>query len=275
MTDDRVRKHYDRLALLYRWFWGEHLHHGYYAPGPESMHQEDPRVTLIRELFTQSEAQPGSSVLDVGCGIGGSCFWLARERYCNVLGINISPVQLRIARHLARRRGLADSVRFALMDGQDLRIPDASLDLVWAVESTEHFGDKQRFIQESARVLKKGGRIALAAWLRGEHSESDGKELYGRILEGMLCPELLTGSEYLILLKDARFVDVKSRDISSAVIPTWDFAVRIGKRAGIMLLSRFLGGDVRRFVDTFPVMAAGYRTGAIGYGLITAQKAAV
>ncbi|RYD68841.1 MAG: methyltransferase domain-containing protein, partial [Verrucomicrobiaceae bacterium] len=87
-----VRAHYDLLSPLYRWLWGEHIHHGYWE------HDEPRKVAqtqLIARLAARAEITPGSRVLDIGCGIGGSSLWLARELGCEVLGITISPAQRR------------------------------------------------------------------------------------------------------------------------------------------------------------------------------------
>ena len=62
----------------------------------------------------------GSKLLDVGCGIGGSARILARDYGFDVLGISISPAQVRRATELTAD-GL--SCRFAVMDALDLQLP--------------------------------------------------------------------------------------------------------------------------------------------------------
>src|SRR5262245_65578665 len=86
-----IRRHYDRLALFYRAFWGEHIHHGYWEDeeSPETAQEQ-----LVARLAERAAIPPGAHVLDVGCGFGGSAFWLARHRGCGVTGITISPVQV-------------------------------------------------------------------------------------------------------------------------------------------------------------------------------------
>src|SRR2546427_497885 len=91
---DAVRVHYDRLALYYRFFWGEHIHHGYWEADEAP---EDARVRLVARLAAFAGVPPGARVLDVGCGFGGSALWLARDRNCRVTGVTISPVQARRA----------------------------------------------------------------------------------------------------------------------------------------------------------------------------------
>jgi SAM-dependent methyltransferase len=50
----------------------------------------------------------------------------------------------------------------------DNRLPDASFDRVYAIESSEHMVDKQRFFTEAARVLRPRRRLVVCAWLEGE-----------------------------------------------------------------------------------------------------------
>ena len=96
----------------------------------------------------------GSKVVDVGCGIGGSARILARDYGFDVLGISISPAQVRRATELTPE-GL--SCRFAVMDALDLNLADGEFDGVWSVEAGPHMPDKQRFADELLRVLKPGG----------------------------------------------------------------------------------------------------------------------
>src|ERR1051326_8294533 len=92
---DMIRDHYDRLSPLYRALWGEHIHHGYFETGDESPARA--QLKLVEQLASRVEIRHGASVLDVGCGLGGSSLWLARNFGCRVLGVTISPVQVAMA----------------------------------------------------------------------------------------------------------------------------------------------------------------------------------
>lgn len=73
---EHVRQHYDRLSFLYRLFWGEHLHHGYWD-GTESASRA--QIQLMERLAERAGVPRGAHVLDIGCGLGGSVMWLAKQ----------------------------------------------------------------------------------------------------------------------------------------------------------------------------------------------------
>ena len=80
---DHIRKHYDRLSFLYRFFWGEHLHHGYWDNN-ESVPRA--QIQLMERLAERANVPRGARVLDIGCGLGGSSQWLAEQFDCQVIG---------------------------------------------------------------------------------------------------------------------------------------------------------------------------------------------
>ncbi len=117
-TTEKVGHFYDLGSPYYLRVWGEHIHDGYYATGRESA--EDAQIALVRTLAAEARIGPHDSVLDVGCGVGGSSIWLAQNRGAQTLGITISPAQARIATDLANR-GRADC-SFLLMDAEALSL---------------------------------------------------------------------------------------------------------------------------------------------------------
>src|SRR6202035_814777 len=191
---DHIRKHYDRLSFLYRLFWGEHIHHGYWG-GDESIGRA--QIQLMEQLATRAAIPHGATVLDIGCGIGGSVFWLAEEYQCQVTGFTISPVQGRMATKRAKAKRLGDQVRFAVVDANLWKPEPESVDVIWIMESSEHFRDKEGFFARCAMALKPGGILAVCAWLRGERPiEGDDEQLLATIGKAMLSASLNTLSEY-------------------------------------------------------------------------------
>ena len=70
----------------------------------------------------------GTTVLDVGCGIGGSSRILAKDYGFDVTGVTISPQQVKRATELTPPDVTA---KFQVDDAMNLSFPDASFDVVW------------------------------------------------------------------------------------------------------------------------------------------------
>ncbi len=126
-----IRKHYDRLSFLYQLLWGEHIHHGYWEDN-ESVGRA--QIQLMERLAEKAAIPVGASVLDIGCGLGGSAFWLAEQYNCRVTGLTISPVQARIATRKAKALGGGNQVQFQVADVNLWRPQPESIDVIWIME---------------------------------------------------------------------------------------------------------------------------------------------
>ncbi|KAI4112845.1 MAG: hypothetical protein LQ338_008266, partial [Usnochroma carphineum] len=97
---DRIKQHYELASDYYYSLWGEHIHHGYFLEPADS--KERAQTRLIELLCDRAQLKKGSTVLDVGCGLGGTSRYLALHHDCNVTGVTISGKQVDIAVRLTR-----------------------------------------------------------------------------------------------------------------------------------------------------------------------------
>jgi tocopherol O-methyltransferase len=269
---DHIRAHYDRLSFLYRLFWGEHLHHGYWENNESAPRAQ---IQLMERLAERADIPRGARVLDIGCGLGGSVQWLARQFDCDVTGMTISPVQARMATAKAKSRGLSHRVRFEVNDADRWQPKPASFDVVWIMESSEHFHDKPGFIERCALALKPGGTLAVCAWLRRDGPlREDEQPLVNTIAEAMLSASLGSLSDYSGWMRDAGLTVTAAEDITRHVEQTWSHCARIGANPAVRLLLRFTGESTQRFVRSFPLMQQAYAQGAMAFGLFVAKKPA-
>jgi tocopherol O-methyltransferase len=267
---DHIRKHYDRLSFLYRFLWGEHLHHGYWDKDQSAA---EAQVRLMEVLAERAGVVRDSQVLDIGCGIGGSAFWLARHFDCKVTGLTISPVQARMAARTAKAQGLGDRVQFQVTDANEWQPVPESVDMIWIMESSEHFLDKERFFQRCASSLKPGGVLAVCAWLRRDGPvRDDERELVAAIAVAMLSASLGNLSDYQRWMRESGLAVLTAEDITRRVEPTWLQCSRIADRLAVRSFLRFADRSTRRFVKSFPLMTKAYAQGAMAFGLFVAKK---
>ena len=276
-TDDRLL---ERL-------WGDHVHLGHYGNPPRRRDFRRAKEEFVHELVRWSgldQLPPGSRVLDVGCGIGGSARILARDYGLDVLGISISPGQIRRAQELTPA-GL--SCRFAVMDALDLELPDAGFDAVWSVEAGPHMPDKQRYADELLRVLKPGGRLAVADWNRRDPGVRPLNGLERWVMHQLLVqwahPEFASIPGFQRNLEQSRWgaqgpspLRVEVDDWSRETLPSWIDSVLEGIRRPATVLG--LGPKAvlmgLRETPTLLLMHWGFATGMMQFGVFRANKPA-
>jgi tocopherol O-methyltransferase len=296
---DRIKLHYDLASDYYLSLWGEHIHHGYW-PTQESeatQTKEEAQGNLIQLLLDISKLPPESSVLDVGCGIGGTSRHLASKHGSSVTGITISTKQVEIANRLTKAAleneastpaasgdddgfiKLGDGqVKFLELDAE--RMGDffddqqGSFDAVWISEALSHFPNKALFFKNVMKVLKPGGKLVLADWFKAENlDETTFTNDIKPIEDGMLLPPLCTQQGYLDLARQAglaMFADPK--DISQQVRKTWDITWSLVQNPSLWAFAFTQGRDGIAFLQSFRAMRRGYATGSFRYAVMVFNK---
>ena len=110
---------------------------------------------------------PGSRVVDIGSGIGGTARLLASRYGAEVTGVDQTPAFVETAQALSTRTGPSAQTRFVEGNALDLPLPDAEFDLATMLHVGMNIEDKAALFREVARVLVPGGRFALFDIMRG------------------------------------------------------------------------------------------------------------
>ena len=268
-----VAAHYDDLDPFYRAVWGHHLHHGYWITGKES--SEEAVLNLTRLVGQRAEIKKGTRVCDVGCGYGASARIFNQHFGAKVTGMTISRKQYEIATALAER--IAD-LNFLLCDALHNGLPDASFDSVVAIESSEHMPDKPGFFAEVNRLLDRGGRFVVAAWLARERpSALETKYLLEPICAEGRLPNMPTAMEYRTMLGDAGFHEIFFTDLTRRVSKTWSrcarrFILKISTDASLRRPLFDPKFSNRVFAKTIFRIWLAYKTGSMGYGVFAMRK---
>ena len=104
-------------------------------------------------------------LLDMGCGEGRHSIGALLETPANVIGLDLSVQDLKIAKHRLNDFDLSDIntfCTFGVGNINDIPIKSASLDAVMCSEVLEHVDSPEESIHELVRVLKPGGVMALS-----------------------------------------------------------------------------------------------------------------
>ena len=119
-------------------------------------------LSAVKRLLEETEIQPGETVLEVGCGTGVLCRWLAREKSSNnsVTGMDVNSFFLREAAEIARREGLENAVAVREGSAESLPFDDNSFDVTFSSTVIQRV-NADLMLPELVRVTKPGGRIAV------------------------------------------------------------------------------------------------------------------
>lgn len=166
--------------------------------------------------------RPGESVLDLGSGAGFDCFLAARQVGAagRVIGVDMTPDMIARARANAERGGYRN-VEFRLGEIESLPVSDGSVDVVISNCVVNLSPDKPAVFAEAFRVLRPGGRLAIADIVASaELPEAVRADL--ALYTGCMAGASLVGA-LEAMLRDAGFdqVRVTPKDASRDFIRDW------------------------------------------------------
>ncbi len=259
VTAAQVREHYDSLALIYRTFWGDHIHHGLFARPDDT--PEEAQLAMLEYCVAAAGVGAGARVLDVGCGHGGTAVYLASTRGCRVNGITLSEKQSHLAQQHAERSGVAHLCSFEVADADTYLFPTAAYDVVWAMESSEHFRDKPRFIRSAANALATGG-VLMSAGLTSVRGPSG--------VRARRYPTLESSDEYVLHARSARLRITRNEDLSPLVSRTWQVILHRARASSTILPLLPNGGALVGLIDD---ILRGYDMRLIAYTLLVCSRA--
>jgi len=114
----------------------------------------------LEELLNDLDLYPGAKVLDLGCGMGATSVFLARECDAAVTAFDLWIDEDRLRSNL-EAQGVSDLVSPINGDVRDLPFADATFDAIVSVDAFEYFGTDVRLLPSLLRVLKPSGVIGM------------------------------------------------------------------------------------------------------------------
>lgn len=167
---DGVRRYYEQNTRLFMALGNDGamhtIHRALWAEGVRDLESalNYSAELILAEIRAYERDHPTQSlnVLDLGCGVGGSLFYLARHlpTTARLIGLTLSPTQAQWAGRSAQRLGVQSSSLFVEADFLNLPV-SAAVDVAFSIEAFAHAADPARFFEQAARILKPGGRLLL------------------------------------------------------------------------------------------------------------------
>jgi MPBQ/MSBQ methyltransferase len=281
-STDSVANFYDQWTQggLLEFYWGEHIHLGHYGSPPRRKDFLTAKSDFVHEMVRWGgldRLPRGTTVLDVGCGIGGSSRILARDYGFSVTGITISPQQVQRAQQLTPK---TLDAQFLVDDAMALSFPDASFDVVWSIEAGPHMPDKAIFARELMRVLKPGGILVVADWNQRDDRRTPlnfwEKPVMRQLLDQWSHPAFSSIEGFAELLSATGFVDgdVMTADWTEQTIPSWIDSIWQGIIRPSGLVRFGLSGFITSFreVPTILLMRLAFGTGLCRFGMFRAVR---
>jgi ubiquinone/menaquinone biosynthesis C-methylase UbiE len=228
------------------------------------------------------------SILVVGCGRGGEAILLHELTGADIVGVDLTPFNIKSAERYAKKKQVQDAVTFLLGDACEMPVDSESVSCVFSCESAFHYIDKRKFIDESFRVLKKGGVLLVADIVRSEPrrklSEEEVRIIdeFGRMLS---APGFFSLEEYKDNIKAAGFSEIIDCEVisrynfgylgahSDRLIKMFTLLDKLpGFKKGVKRYFRKKNIDIDNFVEHSRTTAQAVKSKLVDYIIIGTQK---
>ncbi|BAZ18062.1 putative delta(24)-sterol C-methyltransferase [Calothrix sp. NIES-4071] len=282
-SSNSVANSYDEWTQdgILEFYWGEHIHLGHYGSPPQRKDFLVAKSDFVDEMVRWGGLDKlpyGATLLDVGCGIGGSSRILARDYGFAVTGVTISPQQVQRAQQLTSDEL---NVQFLVDDAMALSFPDASFDVVWSIEAGPHMPDKAVFAKELIRVLKPGGILVVADWNQRDDRQAPlnfwEKPVMQQLLDQWSHPAFSSIEGFSELLEATGLVEgnVITADWTQQTLPSWIDSIWQGVARPSGLVRFGISGFIKslREVPTLLLMRLAFGTGLCRFGMFRAVRA--
>jgi phosphoethanolamine N-methyltransferase len=171
-----------------------------------------------KKVLEKVVLSPGSRVLDIGSGIGGSSFLIAEKYKAFVHGIDLSRNMMSVAfDHLSRRPNLQPFIRFEIKDvlSKTADMPENYYDLVYSRDAFLHIEDKNILFKKIFKWLKPGGKVVFTDYARGD------KKVYSEEFN-----DYLRHRQYHLLTRDSYQQVLCSNGFNNVIVKDWGHVFR-------------------------------------------------
>ncbi|XP_051514435.1 uncharacterized protein LOC127418090 isoform X1 [Myxocyprinus asiaticus] len=223
--------------------------------------------STTKEFVDMLNLTAGQKVLDVGCGIGGGDFYMAKTFGVEVLGMDLSSNMVEIAMERAVKEKLP-LVQFEVSDATKRRFPEATFDVVYSRDTILHIRDKLDLFTKFYSWLKPGGKLLISDYCCGEKPWSPVFEEYVN-QRGYI---LYTPQRYGQFLSEVGFNNVKALDRTEQFIQVIKSELQRAEEIKEEFIQEFSKEDYDAIVNGWTEKLQRCETGDQRWGLFYATK---
>merc|ERR1711870_169553 len=193
-------------------------------------------------------------VLDIGCGTGGSAFYMARNFGCEVLGLDLSDNMLAVA--YEHKLTMAE-------------FPENHFDCVYTRDAVMHIAEKEALYAKVLKWLKPGGKLVISEYVHGRNHPNHTTEYVEYIKDRGY--QLVTVQEYGNVLKKVGFKNVKAIDKTAEFISILKMEMTKFKPTKDQFIKEFSIKDFTDLTDGWDIKVERCTKGEQGWGWFTAN----
>jgi len=231
-------------------------------------------LITTQEFVGSLDLKPGMKVLDIGCGTGGSAFFMAREYGVQVLGLDLSQNMLDIANQhkSSMESNVQNSVSFRYLDATLASFPENHFDVVYSRDAIMHIADKPLLYNKVFTWLKPGGKLLVSEYVHGKNHPNHTQEYIDYIDDRGY--QLLTVTAYATMLTKAGFSKVEGVDLTQKFIQVLKDEMLRFTPTKESFVKEFSLQDFNDLVEGWDIKVVRCEAGEQGWALFKATKAA-
>ena len=221
-NSEQTAKFYDIMTDSFIDVWSHHIHMALWTKNTKNLNEA--LDYTHKTLLNDANIKKTDKILDVGCGTGEFCVFLANDVDNIITGINISEYQLDIAEKKKKNLEL-NNVKFVKKNVYDLDSLGEKFDVVFMLEVGLHLHDTKKALTKIFKSLNDGGRVIIIDWLQKNKITRFEKELLiNPLLKKWRFHSFESLETYYKIFNELNFKIIRFEDCSEQIYKSWEYA---------------------------------------------------